>query len=100
MEFPAISVNNVVRERIVKILKSIYKSLQINQQYLIEDTKFYLVGGGLSYLKGAKDILSNALNAEIEVLVPNLPQLDKPHYTSVLSLLYFASEYSNLGIRI
>ena len=100
LELSAISVNNVVRERIVKILKAIYKSLQINQDYLMEDTKFYLTGGGLSYIKGAKDILSNAIRAEVNLLTPNLSQLDKPHYSSVLSLLFLASEYLNLGIKI
>ena len=100
LEIPAISVNNVVRERIVKILKAIYKSLQINQECLKEDTRFFLTGGGLSYIKGAKDILSNAIRAEVDLLVPNLTQLDKPHYTSALSLLYLASEYQDLGIKI
>ena len=100
LEIPAISVNNVVRERIVKILKAIYKSLQLNQNCLLEDTKFFLTGGGLSYIKGAKDILSNAIRAEVNLLAPNLSQLDKPHYLSVFSLLFLASEYSNLGIKI
>ena len=100
IEVSAITVNNVVKERIAKIIKSIYKSLQLNADLINEETGFYLTGGGLCYIKGAKDILSNAINSSVQILTPNITQLDKPNYTSVLALLYLACEYEKIGIKI
>ncbi len=100
IEVPAITVNNVVKQRIAKIIKSIYKSLQINEDLIKEDTVYYITGGGFCYIKGARDILANAINADVQVVVPDMAQLDKPNYTSSLGLLYLACEYENLGIRL
>ena len=100
IEVPAITVNNIVRQRISGIIKAIYKSLRINDSLIKDDSSFYITGGGLCYIKGAKDILSNAVNTEVQIVVPNMAQLDKPNYTSSLALLYLACEYNNLGIRI
>lgn len=100
LEVSAITVNNIVKQRINNIIKAIYKSLRLNDNLIQEDTSFYLTGGGLSYIKGAKDILSSAVNAEVQIVVPNIAQLDKPNYTSSLALLYLACEYHNLGIKL
>ena len=100
IEVPAITVNNIVRQRISGIIKAIYKSLRINDNLIKDDSAFYITGGGLCYIKGAKDILSNAVNTEVQIVVPDMAQLDKPNYTSSLALLYFACEYDNLGIRV
>ncbi len=100
IEVSALTANAIVKERIIKIFKAINKSLQLNSKFLNQNTKFYMCGGGLSYIKGARDILSNAISTNVELLVPNIPQLEKPHYTSVLSLLFVACEHENIGIRL
>lgn len=100
IEVSAITVNNIVRQRIAKIIKSIYKSLQLNIDLLSDSVSYYITGGGLCYIKGAKDILSNAINADIQIVVPDMAQLDKPNYTSSLGLLYLACEYTNMGIKL
>lgn len=50
----------------------------------------YLTGGGLCYLKGAKDYLSKGIARNVEVISPNIPQLNRPHFSSVLGLLDIA----------
>jgi cell division protein FtsA len=48
----------------------------------------YLTGGGLSYLKGAKEFLSEALGRNIEIIAPNIPKYDKqPHYSVLFGLI-------------
>ncbi len=99
-EISAISANNIVRDRIIKIVKVINKSLQLNSALVQENVHFYLCGGGISYIKGAKDLLSNAISANVDLLIPDIPQIDKPHYTSPISLLYTACNYQDLKIHL
>lgn len=47
----------------------------------------YLTGGGISYLKGGRDYLSKSIGSNIEVLSPQVPQLNRPHFSSVLGIL-------------
>jgi cell division protein FtsA len=47
----------------------------------------YLTGGGLSYLKGAKEFLSEALGRNVEIIAPNIPKYDKPHYSALFGLI-------------
>ena len=50
----------------------------------------YLTGGGVCYLRGAKEFLSKYLEKPIELAVPSIPQISKPHLSSVYGLLDFA----------
>ena len=50
----------------------------------------YLTGGGISYLKGGKDLLSKSIGANIEILSPQVPQLNRAHFSSVIGLLDLA----------
>lgn len=68
-----------------KILNSGEFSVQ-NKSYL----PIYITGGGLNYLKGAKDYLGKQMGKNLEYIAPSVPQLNRPHYSSVLSLLDLA----------
>lgn len=50
----------------------------------------YLTGGGLSYIRGAKDYLSKLLGVNVEILVPPDMNYQKPNYSEVLGLLNYA----------
>ena len=50
----------------------------------------YVTGGGISYLKGGKDLLSKSIGANIEILSPQVPQLNRAHFSSVIGLLDLA----------
>lgn len=47
----------------------------------------HLSGGGLSYLKGAKEFLVEALGRNVEIIAPNIPRYDKPHYSALFGLI-------------
>lgn len=100
LELSAGDVNNIVRDRVYKILKSINKSMQLNSNIITEQTKLYLTGGGISYIRGIKDIISNAFETDVEIVFPKLAQIDKPHYLAEISLLYLACRYKDLGIKL
>lgn len=87
---PSKMVNEIVESRLDMIAMTINKILHsININYP-DYIPIYLTGGGLSYLKGAKDYLSKIMGKNLEVIAPPVPQLNSPHYSSVLGLLDIA----------
>ncbi|MDE7394794.1 MAG: rod shape-determining protein [Clostridiales bacterium] len=85
--FPAKMVNEIVMERIKLIASTIEKCLN-NSQYEFPDyIPYNLTGGGLCYLKGARDYLSKRLAKPVEIAAPSLPQFNRPHLSSELGLL-------------
>jgi cell division ATPase FtsA len=49
-----------------------------------------LTGGGISYIRGAKEYLSKRLGAIIQIVTPNVPLYNKPINSSTCSLLDIA----------
>ena len=91
LSIPAQTANNITIAKIETIAKTIKKCLN-NSTENISDAPIYLTGGGLCYIKGAKEILASKLGKNVAILAPAIPQLAKPHYSSVLSLLNYALE--------
>ena len=89
LTIPAQTANNITIAKIETMAKTIKKCFT-NTSENINDAPLYLTGGGLCYIKGAKEILASKLGKNIAILVPAIPQLAKPHYSSVLSLLSYA----------
>lgn len=56
---------------------------------------YYITGGGISYTKGAKDILSGYLGVNLTLIYPRDMQLSKPHYSSLLGLMDKALNLEN-----
>lgn len=56
----------------------------------------YLTGGGISYIRGAKEYLSGRLGAIVKCISPDLPLFDKPINSSVFSLMDVALSDKNL----
>jgi cell division protein FtsA len=82
--------NEIVSARIESIGQTILKCLKNSGYEIPDSTPYFLTGGGLSYIKGAKDLLGKILGKNIELVMPSMPQLEKPHYSSVLGLLNLA----------
>ena len=51
-----------------------------------------VTGGGISYIRGAKEHLSNRLGMVVEVVAPKVPLMDKPAESAILSILDLALE--------
>ena len=50
----------------------------------------FITGGGICLLKGGKDYVSKGIGENVEVLTSNVPQLNRPNYSSILGLLDIA----------
>ena len=90
ISMPALIANEIVSYRVEKIAKAIKQCFEKYGEILNNDSKIYLCGGGLSYIKGVKEIFSKLIGCKVEIICPNIPQLARPHYSAVLSLLYVA----------
>ena len=56
---------------------------------------FYLTGGGICFIKGAKDYLSKYFGVNVEILSPPNLQMSKPNYSVLLGLLNSAINQEN-----
>lgn len=84
MSLPATRVNDIVTARMSKLAKTINKCL--NSCDLPPSATYCLTGGGISYISGAVDYLSKKTDRQFEIAAPDLPQMNKPHLSSALSL--------------
>lgn len=79
--------NEIVKARLDMICQLIK---QIINSFGIENSQFvpvYLTGGGLSYIKGSRDYLAKSIGRNVQLIVPSMPELAKPHLSSVVALL-------------
>lgn len=82
--------SEIVECRIEEIAKNILKCLNACKYEYPHYIPVSLTGGGLCYLKGAKDLLAKYLGKNVEIVVPPIPQLNKPHNSSSIGLLDIA----------
>ena len=85
--FPAKTVNEIVMERIKLIASTIEKCLSKCEYDYPDYIPYHLTGGGLSYLKGARDYLSKRLNKPVEIVSPSFPPFSRPHMSSSIGLM-------------
>lgn len=79
--------NDVVSARLEMICSLINKCLTATQKKDLYKMPFYLTGGGICFIKGAKDFLSKYFGVNVEILSPPNLQLSKPNYSTLLGLL-------------
>lgn len=83
-------VNEIVIHRVFVIGKMVEKCLEMCKYETPDYIPYSLTGGGISYIRGAKDVLSQKLGRNIEVVTPRLPQVNKPDMSSSWGLLDMA----------
>lgn len=95
--FPAEEVNSIVAERITSIGYMIAKCLNACDYDYPSYINYHLSGGGISRIRGAKDILAKQLKHHIELVQPPQPLMDKPHLMTGLALLDTALKLEESG---
>lgn len=79
--------NEITLARLDMIAGLISRSLTILKNNNSGFLPVYLTGGGICYLKGGRDYLSKSIGTNVEILSPQVPQLNRPHFSSVLGIL-------------
>ncbi len=80
-------VNEIVRARISTIARTVLKCMELNEYIIPDNIPYSLTGGGISYMRGAKDILSELCRRRVEIVAPRIPQMEVPGWSSSLGLL-------------
>lgn len=93
--FSAKTANEIVSERIDLIASFILKCFSRCEYDFPEYIPVYLTGGGLCYIRGARDYLSKKLGRKVEIIAPPIPQLNRPHFSTSLGVLDIALDLEN-----
>ena len=88
-QFPAQKVNEIVQDRLSMMADVIKKCLDMKEEYP-SYIALHLTGGGLAYIKGAREFLSKLIGKPVEIIASRQPQLNRPHMSGVLGLLDMA----------
>lgn len=99
--YPVEEINETVKGVLDEIAGNVDEFLEENSGK-VNVGEIYLTGGGISYMRGAKEHLAGRFGQAVEVLVPAVPQYNKPVYASAISLLDFAlaERKTNAFLRI
>ena len=92
---PMTEANEVVSARLEMICSLINKCLSASEKKDLYKMPFYLTGGGICFIKGAKDYLSKYFGVNVEILSPPNLQMSKPNYSVLLGLLNSAINQEN-----
>ena len=85
----AAKANEVVKARIEQIANYIIRCFEACDREIPATTPVVLTGGGLTYLRGAADCLSEYLGKEVQVFTSTNPQTNRNEYTSTYGLLQY-----------
>ncbi len=102
-EIDVIEDDNGERYPISPIISSVKSSLDMlcenianafeKSSFIIPDyVPLFITGGGISYIRGAKEYVSTRLSMSVDVIAPKVPLMDKPSESTTLSLLDLALE--------
>lgn len=87
VKFYSQTVNDIVKARVESMAGHMLSCLEKFSSDITHETMIYLTGGGLSYLVGATEIVSQILGKQIKLISSNELQYFRPDYTSSMGLL-------------
>lgn len=88
--YPMKLVNEVVSHRVLTIANVVYKCLDGCEYEIPPYAAYVLSGGGISLMRGAKDVLGARIGKNCSVAVPPFPEVNKPTDSVAYGLLDLA----------
>lgn len=88
--FPVARVNQIVFNSLDELCDNVGICLYDYDFELPEYVPLSVTGGGICFIRGAKEYLSNRLNVSVEKIAPQIPHMNKPTDSSLASLLDIA----------
>lgn len=86
------TVKNSVLNSLDGFCEQISVAIEDSNYILPEHVPFFVTGGGIAFLRGAKEHLSSRLGMVVSVLAPMVPLMENPLESSILSILDLALE--------
>jgi len=90
VDFSAQEANEIVAYGVKKIADTVAKCLKECPYDYPDYIPYHLTGGGLSYIKGARELFSKHLIKPVEIVAPSIPQFNRPHLSASLGMLDMA----------
>ncbi len=90
--YPINDVKNAILSSLDELCEFVEKSIEESGLKIPEYVPLMITGGGITYIRGAKEHLSGRLGMAVEVVSPKVPLMDKPTESTILSLLDLALE--------
>ena len=90
--YPIDGVKSAVMSSLDVLCENIADSFDQSGFIVPDYVSIMVTGGGISYIRGAKEHISNRLGSAVEIIAPKVPLMDKPTESSILSLLDLALE--------
>lgn len=91
--YSAKATNEIVSDRIEMICEYIQKCLDNCAYDLPDFLQINVTGGGFNFIRGVKSVLSKKLKRNIAIIAPNLPNVNRPDYSSEVGLLNMVLNY-------
>ncbi|MBE5733709.1 MAG: hypothetical protein E7347_01505 [Clostridiales bacterium] len=83
---------NTIKSSLDVLCENISDALDESGYDIPEYVPIMITGGGISYIRGAKEHVAGRLGKAVEIVAPKVPLMDKPVESAVLSLLELALE--------
>lgn len=81
-----------IKSSLDNLCENISNSIEQSGYIIPEYVPLLVTGGGISYIRGAKEHVSGRLNMPVGIITPKVPLMDKPTESTILSLLDLALE--------
>lgn len=82
----------IVKGSLDVLCEQVSSAIEDSGYIIPEYVPLMVTGGGISYIRGAKEHVSGRLNTQVMVISPRVPLMDKPTESTVLSLMDLALE--------
>ena len=93
-QYLAVEVNEIAKERLTFLGQAINKCLGRCEYDCPSHLPLHVTGGGLTGLRGARELLSKVTGRSIEFIAPRDPNFAKPYFSSTLGVMEIATKHS------
>ncbi len=84
------SINEIATERIKVIARGIEKCVSLCEYEFPDYTPYSITGGGISFIRGAKEIIAAVTGKKTEIVAPTAPQAERPNLSAPWALMDMA----------
>ncbi len=85
--FPEDEIISLIKNSLDVLCENIAEAMELSGYAIPEYVPLMITGGGIAYLRGAKEHVSSRIGAITEIIAPDVPLMNKPTESSMLSLL-------------
>ncbi len=85
--FPTVLLRDKIREGLDGICETLEECRYSFKEKNLETKPLNITGEGVRVIRGTAEHFSNRLVKNVEIISPKVPYYDKPHFSSLLSLL-------------